>query len=192
MSLVLTAEQLDHPLGTFRLVASPRGLCYLALPGESPQAQQAHLARHFPGAVWGNDPSCLPQARSQLLAYLDGERTAFQIPLDLRGTSFQLAVWQALLAIPYGQTVSYGELARRLGRPGAARAVGRALGANPVPVVVPCHRVVGVGGHLVGYGGGLALKARLLEHEASHVPWPAKAGGAGRGLRAESFGSPAP
>ncbi|MFN3763308.1 MAG: methylated-DNA--[protein]-cysteine S-methyltransferase, partial [Anaerolineae bacterium] len=89
----------------------------------------------------------------------------FDLPLDLRGTPFQRRVWEELRRVPYGQTVAYGELARRVGRPGAARAVGRAVGANPVPIIVPCHRVVGADGSLVGYGGGLEIKAALLRLE---------------------------
>jgi methylated-DNA-[protein]-cysteine S-methyltransferase len=106
-------------------------------------------------------------ATRQLLEYLDGKRTAFELPLDLRGTPFQRAVWQALLDIPYGQTRSYGDVASALGQPGAMRAVGSANGANPVPLIVPCHRVIAAGGKLGGYGGGLDLKRRLLAMEQS-------------------------
>ncbi len=92
---------------------------------------------------------------------------AFPLPLDLRGTPFQQQVWRELRKVPYGQTVSYGELARRVGRPGAVRAVGQAVGANPIPIIVPCHRVVGADGSLVGYGGGLEIKSALLRLEGA-------------------------
>ena len=102
--------------------------------------------------------------------YLEGRRTAFDLPLDLRGTEFQLRVWAALRGIPYGETRSYREVARALQRPRAVRAVGSANGANPLPLVIPCHRVVASDGKLGGYGGGLALKAKLLAMERSQHP----------------------
>ncbi|HZC06736.1 MAG TPA: methylated-DNA--[protein]-cysteine S-methyltransferase [Ktedonobacterales bacterium] len=103
--------------------------------------------------------------REQLLEYSHGARQTFILPLALGGTEWQRRVWLALTAIPFGQTLSYGELAARLGRPHAARAVGHANGANPLSLVVPCHRLIGANGALTGYGGGLDLKARLLAHE---------------------------
>ncbi|MCA9677318.1 MAG: methylated-DNA--[protein]-cysteine S-methyltransferase, partial [Myxococcales bacterium] len=108
--------------------------------------------------------------RAQLAAYLDGARRAFDVPLAPAGTPFQLAVWDALLAIPYGATESYGALARRLGRPHAARAVGAANGQNPISIIVPCHRVIGADGSLTGYGGGLPAKRWLLAHEQGGGP----------------------
>ncbi|MCY0870389.1 MAG: methylated-DNA--[protein]-cysteine S-methyltransferase, partial [Firmicutes bacterium] len=101
----------------------------------------------------------------QLRAYFAGETTAFDLPLDLRGTPFQVAVWRALLDIPYGEVRTYGEVARMVGRPRAARPVGVAVGKNPVAIVVPCHRVIGADGTMTGYAGGLAMKRRLLELE---------------------------
>jgi methylated-DNA-[protein]-cysteine S-methyltransferase len=105
------------------------------------------------------------EATSQLRAYFAGRLREFQLPLDLRGTDFQLRVWRQLLTIPYGETRSYSQIARAIGAPAAARAVGAANGANPISIVVPCHRVIGGSGKLVGYGGGLALKRRLLDLE---------------------------
>jgi methylated-DNA-[protein]-cysteine S-methyltransferase len=104
--------------------------------------------------------------RKQLEEYLAGTRQAFDVPLAPSGTAWQLAVWEALRRIPYGQTQTYGQLAAALGRPAASRAVGRANGTNPIPLVVPCHRVIGADGTLTGFGGGLHLKTRLLAHEA--------------------------
>ena len=104
---------------------------------------------------------------AQLTEYFAGTRTTFDLPLEFSGTDFQLQVWQMLRAIPYGTTTSYGELARRLGDPTASRAVGAANGQNPIPVIVPCHRVIGANGDLTGFGGGLDRKRWLLEHEGA-------------------------
>jgi methylated-DNA-[protein]-cysteine S-methyltransferase len=109
----------------------------------------------------------LRAAAEQLAAYFAGELREFTLPLRPAGTPFQMAVWRALKRVPYGETVSYGELARRLGRPGAARAVGRANALNPLPVIVPCHRVIGADGALTGYAGGLCIKRALLDLEAA-------------------------
>lgn len=145
----------DTPVGPLGLVASERGLRRILWPGE-------------PGA--GGDPAVLAAAARQLREYFDGSRTAFELPLELDGTDFQRRAWLALAEIPYGETRSYGEQARRLGVPRAARAVGAANGANPLPIVLPCHRLVGADGSLTGFGGGLDVKRRLLEHEAATRP----------------------
>jgi methylated-DNA-[protein]-cysteine S-methyltransferase len=121
------------------------------------------LAREAGGLA--TDPGALGPVRRQLEEYFRGERRVFDLPLDLRGTPFQLRVWAELLRIPYGVTISYGELARRLGNPNLTRAVGAANGANPISIVVPCHRVIGADGSLVGYGGGLPAKRGLLALE---------------------------
>ena len=105
----------------------------------------------------------------QLAAYFAGERMKFDLPLDPKGTEFQRAVWKALVGIPYGETRSYSEIARTIGRPAAVRAVGAANGSNPIAIIVPCHRVIGASGKLVGYGGGLPMKRMLLELEAEHA-----------------------
>jgi len=118
-----------------------------------------------PQAGWLEQPSALADATAQLEAYFRGELREFEIPLAPQGTAFQLQVWQAMRDIPYGQTATYAELARRVGRSTAARAVGGASSRNPLPVVVPCHRVVGSDGSLTGYAGGLHLKQALLELE---------------------------
>jgi methylated-DNA-[protein]-cysteine S-methyltransferase len=104
----------------------------------------------------------LGEAVRQLRAYFAGELQAFDLPLAPQGTPFQLAVWKHLCEIPYGETISYGELARRIGNPNASRAVGLANGSNPIPIVIPCHRVIGSNGKLTGYGGGLPIKDKLL------------------------------
>ena len=121
------------------------------------------------GTDWRRDDEAAPfgDAKQQLAAYFAGERTAFDLPLRMGGTAFQRQVWAELGRIPYGATISYGELARRIGSPNASRAVGLANGRNPISIVVPCHRVIGANGKLVGYAGGISRKQTLLAHEAS-------------------------
>ena len=113
----------------------------------------------------GRDDRVFDSVRAQLTEYFAGERTSFDVPLDLRGTEFQRTVWDALLRVPFGHTTTYGEIARRISKPAAVRAVGAANGRNPVSIIVPCHRVVGSNGSLVGYGWGVERKAFLLDHE---------------------------
>jgi methylated-DNA-[protein]-cysteine S-methyltransferase len=120
-----------------------------------------------PGAGWVRDDAPLAEARTQLQAYFAGDRTDFDLPLAPRGTAFQLRVWEGLRTIPFGETISYAELARRIGDPRAVRAVGAANGRNPLPIILPCHRVIGADGSLTGYGGGLPRKRILLELEGS-------------------------
>ncbi|MFL6196376.1 MAG: methylated-DNA--[protein]-cysteine S-methyltransferase [Thermoanaerobaculia bacterium] len=116
------------------------------------------------------DPARTAELRRQLAEYFAGERQEFDLTLAPEGTPFERTVWEALRGIPFGQTRSYGEIAQAIGRPGAARAVGRANGANPIPIVVPCHRVIGSDGSLTGFGGGLEAKSRLLEIEGLRLP----------------------
>ncbi len=117
------------------------------------------------------DPDRTAEVRRQLEEYFAGRRQEFDLPLSPVGTPFELAVWEELKKIPFGETRSYGEIAASLGRPGSARAVGRANGANPIPIVVPCHRVIGADGSLTGFGGGLEAKSRLLEIEGLALPF---------------------
>jgi methylated-DNA-[protein]-cysteine S-methyltransferase len=132
-----------------------------------------YMALHRGGAApepkpeWGRDDPVLRLAREQLNAFFGGRLRAFDLPLQMMGTPFQKQVWEGLLTIPYGTTISYAELARRIGRPGASRAVGAANGRNPIGIIVPCHRVIGADGTLTGYGGGLPRKEWLISHEAS-------------------------
>ncbi len=116
------------------------------------------------------DAAAVSAAALQLEQYLAGERTEFDLEVELDGTPFERRVWDAVRAIPYGETASYAEIARRIGRPGASRAVGRANGRNPVAVVVPCHRVIGSDGSLTGYAGGIEMKRALLALEEANVP----------------------
>jgi len=151
---------LDSPVGRLLLVLDAQGLRCV----------------HFSGGRrgfgiddgWERGPGALHEARAQLNAYFDGRLTRFDLPLAPQGTEFQRQVWLELLRIPYGQTTTYGEIAARVGDPGASRAVGAANGSNPLAIVVPCHRVIGADGTLTGYGGGLAAKRFLLDHEQRH------------------------
>jgi methylated-DNA-[protein]-cysteine S-methyltransferase len=144
---------------TLHFAASPAGLRAVAFAPASPP---------------DGDPSpshpILREAVRQLRAYFDGALRQFTIPLDLRGTPFQLRVWRELETIPFGECRTYSDIAQAIGAPRAVRAVGAANGANPVAIVVPCHRVIGSSGKLVGYGGGLPLKKRLLELESRDLP----------------------
>jgi methylated-DNA-[protein]-cysteine S-methyltransferase len=150
-------------------VESPIGELTLASDGEALIGLYMTDQRHRPElpTADGDDDAVLAAAREQLAEYFAGERREFDLPLKPAGTPFQRAVWEALQAIPYGETAGYGELANRLGRPGAARAVGLANGRNPIAIVVPCHRVLGAAGALTGYGGGLERKRYLLELECA-------------------------
>jgi methylated-DNA-[protein]-cysteine S-methyltransferase len=128
-----------------------------------------------PERGWVSDPLPFAAAVAQLEEYFAGQRQVFDLPLAPEGTVFQRAVWQALTRIPYGETISYGELARRIGKPQASRAVGLANGANPLPIVVPCHRVIGADGSLTGFGGGLDIKRKLLALECGTIGAPQRA-----------------
>ncbi|WP_036218297.1 bifunctional DNA-binding transcriptional regulator/O6-methylguanine-DNA methyltransferase Ada [Calidithermus chliarophilus] len=154
------------PLGLALLAATEKGLCALQF-GESREELEALLRAEFAQAEL--EPGQLPQYVRPILEHLSGQPASLDLPLDLRGTAFQLRVWEALRAIPPGQTRTYGELARDLGDPKAVRAVARACGANPVPLVVPCHRVIGSDGKLTGYRWGLERKRKLLEREQPAV-----------------------
>lgn len=168
MEIVHTAEFASRA-GRMRIASTERGLAYLALPHASGRGLAGWQQRFAPGARLCESRAANRTAIEQTLAFLDGERSEFELPLDLRGTDFQLKVYAALCEIPYGQTRSYAEIAARIGRPRAVRAVGTANGANPIPLVVPCHRVINAGGGLGGYGGGLDLKRRLLAMERVRV-----------------------
>jgi methylated-DNA-[protein]-cysteine S-methyltransferase len=153
----VTVRVLDTPIGPLGLVASGAGLHRVLFHAEG---------MHDDGAS-----AVLDETAAQLEEYFAGERIEFDLPLDLDGTEFQRRCWLALATIPYGQTVSYGEQARRLGfGPAQARAVGAANGQNPLPLVLPCHRVIGADGSLTGFGGGLHVKRFLLEHEGALLP----------------------
>jgi methylated-DNA-[protein]-cysteine S-methyltransferase len=167
----LVYKFLESPVGKLKLVASDKGLTAILWKNDSP--------RRVPlkDLVQNDKHPVLMQAEFQLREYFAGSRQMFDIPLDMRGTTFQKSVWEALLAIPFGETRSYGELAKQLGRPSASRAVGAANGRNPISIVVPCHRVIGSSGKLTGFAGGLEVKAYLLglEKKSTEITirvWP--------------------
>jgi len=155
----LAYKTIDSPVGKLKLVASDKGLVAVLWENDKPNRVRlgAMMAdqRHF----------ILLDAERQLEQYFAGDRKTFSVALDMRGTSFQKNVWEALLAIPFGETRSYGQLAKQLGNSKAMRAVGAANGRNPVSIIVPCHRVIGSSGKLIGFAGGLETKARLLSLE---------------------------
>lgn len=156
---MITTLTFDSPLGPVRLDARGDALTAIHLGADPPAPGHA-----------GGDAPVLAEARAQLEAYFAGTRRAFDLPLAPDGTPFQRRVWDALVAIPFGETISYGELARRIGKPHASRAVGVANSKNPIAIVVPCHRVIGADGSLTGYAGGLPIKRWLLDHERADAP----------------------
>jgi methylated-DNA-[protein]-cysteine S-methyltransferase len=155
----------------YTTVASPIGELLLVGDGESLQGMYMQDGRKPMriDAGWTRAASPFVHVEAQLREYFDGQRVAFEIPLVLHGTTFERRVWDALQEIPYGETISYGELARRIGQPSASRAVGLANGRNPISVIVPCHRVIGANGSLTGYGGGIERKRLLLELESGQT-----------------------
>lgn len=161
MSAATSFTTADSPLGPLLLVGRHGALTglYLGAHEKCPPTE----------AAWAEDPAPFKDVTQQLDEYFAGARTDFDVDVDLAGTPFQLEVWRALQAIPYGETTSYAELARRIARPAAVRAVGAANGRNPVSIIVPCHRVIGADGSLTGYGWGTANKAWLLDHERASM-----------------------
>ena len=163
----ITYAVVDSPLGRLLVAATTKGVCYIRLDDDE-QALIDKLRAEFPAAEEiRRDEAAIAPAVKELLAYLEGRQPHVDLPLDVRATAFQRRVWQELYAIPYGETRSYGEVAAALGLPRGQRAVGRACGDNPVPLLVPCHRVLRSDGALGGYGLGLDRKRRLLDQEAS-------------------------
>lgn len=166
MSAQVRTMVVESPVGPLVLGESGGRLQGLRLP----EVADDGTLTPSPAPDWppSDRPTPLLQlVADQLAAYFGGELTQFELPLRLDGTTFQQRVWQELREIPYGSTATYGEIAERLGSPGASRAVGLANNRNPVPIIVPCHRVVGADGALVGFGGGLPCKRWLLDHESA-------------------------
>jgi len=159
----LAYKLMSSPVGELKLVASEKGLVAILWENDNPRRV---LLGEMKNDV--RQPILLETER-QLKEYFEGKRQEFSIPLDMRGTAFQKNVWEALLAIPFGETRSYGQLAKQLGRPSAARAVGGASGRNPLSIVVPCHRVIGASGELTGFAGGIGAKERLLKIESQNA-----------------------
>ncbi|MFZ3473840.1 methylated-DNA--[protein]-cysteine S-methyltransferase [Streptomyces sp. 4.24] len=152
---------IDSPYGPLTLVATGGVLSGLYMTGQRHRPAEESFGERVAA---GEEP--FPEVARQLTAYFAGELTSFDLPVRLEGTDFQRSVWEQLVRIPYGKTWSYGELAARLGKPNASRAVGLANGKNPVGIIVPCHRVIGASGSMTGYGGGIDRKVRLLAFES--------------------------
>ena len=165
----MTLGMIETPLGLLGAVFTARGLGRLTFADEGLPACEAWARRWLPGAALAHGGPAIDALAAQLAAYFDGRLRDFDIQLDLRGTPFQLAAWQGLLAVGYGQVRSYAAHAAAIGHPRAIRAVGAANGANPIPILVPCHRLIGSSGSLVKYGGGLDVKRRLLALEGAPI-----------------------
>lgn len=162
---------MEHVGWNLYLAATLKGLCFVGSQNQPFEELSEWAEKHFPGSLLvQNDEKLLPYA-IELIEYFQGERKCFTKPFDYHGTPFQVAVWNALCEIPYGQTQSYSDIANQIQKPAAVRAVGAAIGANPVLITVPCHRVIGKSGKLTGYRGGLEMKTQLLklERESSQV-----------------------
>jgi methylated-DNA-[protein]-cysteine S-methyltransferase len=158
------SKVIESPVGALTLVASEQGLAAILWKDDSPRRVR------LTNVVKDENNPILLETERQLREYFAGERQAFSLKLDPAGTHFQRRVWNALLTIPYGDTRSYGQIARQIGCPAAVRAVGAANGRNPISIITPCHRVIGSTGKLTGFAGGLETKARLLELERRHQP----------------------
>ena len=157
---------MESPVGPLLLAGDERGLLRVSFGTVSVGGGKSE---HFPKTGWTKDETPFREITRQLHAYFDGRLKKFDVTLVLLGTDFQVKVWQALRSIPYGETISYLELAKRIGNAKAVRAVGMANGANPIPIIVPCHRVIGSNGNLTGFGGGLENKAKLLALESKQL-----------------------
>lgn len=151
------------------IAATSSGLCYVGSQDKSFDELEEWVKYRIPNSELVQDDEQMGPYENELMEYLQGKREQFMVPFDLQGTSFQQKVWNALCEIPYGQTQSYSDIANHIQRPAAVRAVGAAIGANPVLITVPCHRVIGKGGALTGYRGGLDMKQKLLQLETELV-----------------------
>jgi methylated-DNA-[protein]-cysteine S-methyltransferase len=163
-------KMMRSPVGDLKLVGSERGLAAILWKGDSPRRVRLNIS--------GEDKKqpILVKAEAQLNEYFAGKRKKFALKLDFNGTQFQKKVWAALLDIPFGETVSYGDIAKKVGSPKAVRAVGAASGKNPISIIAACHRVIGSSGKLTGYAGGMKAKVHLLEHEGGRISGKPHAG----------------
>ncbi|NNG67453.1 methylated-DNA--[protein]-cysteine S-methyltransferase [Caldanaerobacter subterraneus] len=152
-------KRFNSPVGVLTVFSSGKGICRIEFENEKFSLE---------GFKEGSD-FYIEECIRQLDLYFQKRLRNFDVKLDLQGTEFQMAVWEEILKIPYGSVVTYGEIARRIGKPKAARAVGQALNKNPIPIIIPCHRVIGSGGNLTGFGGGIEIKKFLLNHEGVKI-----------------------
>lgn len=161
--------RLESQIGTVWVASTEEGICKVSLGRGRSGAFFSWLSEHIGPREPREEPDVMAFALSQLHEYFSGARQTFDLPLDVRGTTFQRAVWSQVVRIPYGATATYGDIAQLVGKPKASRAVGRAVGANPLPVVIPCHRVIGAQGALTGFGAGLNIKEALLRLEGADL-----------------------
>ncbi|UCD38372.1 MAG: methylated-DNA--[protein]-cysteine S-methyltransferase [Fidelibacterota bacterium] len=166
---MLAYDRFSTRIGQLTVVKSDRGVCYIGLPNATLDRVKAWVHKHIPGESLQPAAEPFTRERLELQEYAEGRRNTFSFPVDHRNTPFSLKVLAEVNRIPYGRTATYGNIAERVGHPRAARAVGRAVAANPLSLVIPCHRVVGTNGSLTGYGGGVDLKKQLLQMESGRV-----------------------
>lgn len=162
---ILYVDTLTYAQGNMYIVASDEGLVYIGTPNAPFEEVEVWANKPFKGYRFEENKEKLQQYVKQLTAYFNKELTEFDVPVHVKGTAFQLAVWDALKELPYGTTTTYSDIAHRIGNPKAVRAVGSAIGANPILAIIPCHRVIGKDGKLTGFRSGLAMKEFLLELE---------------------------
>ncbi|MCG7437554.1 methylated-DNA--[protein]-cysteine S-methyltransferase [Lysinibacillus fusiformis] len=162
---ILYFDTLTFAQGAMYIVATSDGLAYIGTPNASFDEVKEWAKKPFKGYSFEKNEEKLQPYKEQLTAYFNKELTDFDVPIHVKGTPFQLAVWDALKELPYGSTTSYGSIAERIGNPKAVRAVGSAIGANPILAIIPCHRVIGKNGQLTGFRSGLDVKQFLLELE---------------------------
>jgi methylated-DNA-[protein]-cysteine S-methyltransferase len=162
---ILYVDTLTYVQGDMYIIASDEGLVYIGTPNTSFEEVEKWAQKTFKGYSFEENKEQLMPYVEQLTAYFNRELTEFNLPIHVKGTSFQLAVWEALKELPYGTTTTYSAIAERIGNPKAVRAVGSAIGANPILAIIPCHRVIGKNGKLTGFRSGLTMKEFLLELE---------------------------
>ena len=162
--------EFESRFGNITVVSSEHGLVCVLLPGINNGDHIERLRTCYPDDTLVRNDKINRDSINQLHEYCEGNRRSFSLVLELRGTPFQKSVWKAVADVPYGETRSYGDIAKRIGKSTACRAVGAANGANPIPIIIPCHRIVGSDGSLTGFGGGIALKRKLLDLETSALP----------------------
>lgn len=166
----------EHGQWQFHIAKTENGLCYVSSPGDSFSELSVYIQKRFPAMILEQNDSLLAGYKQELAAFLDGSQQEFSLPADAGGTAFQRHAWEALKKIPYGRTVTYSEIARQIGNPSAVRAAASAIGANPLLITVPCHRVISKNGTIGGYRGGLDFKRFLLDLEIQngnkkkHIP----------------------
>ena len=160
---------MDSEVGRLLIASSDHGLLRIAFLQHGVGEEVSRLEKVYPGETLVEDSTKNQDALNQLQEYFQGRRRVFTLPMELRGTDFQRSVWEAVAGVPYGETRSYGDIARKLGKPKACRAVGGANGANPIPIVVPCHRIIGSDGSMTGFGGGIPIKEKLLALEKASM-----------------------